>query len=87
MDHVPLWTALPKKILFIYALYYTYIYLLREEQEKMNVWIAYLNLENMYGTHESLMEVFERALKHNEPLSIHQQLIGIYIHSGKLEVC
>ena len=59
----------------------------REEQENLNVWVAYLNLENMYGTHESLTEVFERAVKHNDPLKIHQQLITIYIHSGKIEVC
>ena len=58
----------------------------REEQEKLNVWVAYLNLENMYGTHESLTEVFERAIKHNDPVKIHQQLITIYIHSGKIEV-
>ena len=58
----------------------------REEQEKLNVWVAYLNLENMYGTHEALTEVFERAVKYNDPLKIHQQLITIYIHSGKIEV-
>ena len=43
----------------------------REEQEKLNVWVAYLNLENMYGTHEALTEVFERAVKYNDPLKIH----------------
>lgn len=56
-----------------------------EEQEKLNVWVAFLNLENMYGTHESLTQVFERALQHNEPLKVYQQLITIYIHSDKLE--
>ncbi len=50
------------------------------------MWVAYLNLENMYGTHELLTQVFERSVKHNDPLKVHQQLITIYIHSSKLEV-
>ena len=58
----------------------------REEQEKLNVWVAYLNLENMYGSHESLIQLFERALKHNEPIKIFQQLIDIYVTSGKIDV-
>lgn len=31
----------------------------REEQEKFNVWIAWLNLEHMYGTTESYDEAFQ----------------------------
>ncbi len=62
------------------------ILVFREEQEKLNIWVAYLNLENMYGTHESLMETFDRAVKENDPLSVYQQLITIYIGCGKIEV-
>lgn len=58
----------------------------REEQEKLNVWVAYMNLENMYGTEESLKEVFDRAVKHNEPLDVYHQLIKIYDNSDKYEV-
>lgn len=57
----------------------------REEQEKMNVWVAYLNLENMYGTPEELTKVLERAIQQNEPLSVYQHLINIYIKSGKFQ--
>ena len=31
----------------------------REEQEKFNVWIAWLNLENIYGTTEAYDQLFE----------------------------
>ncbi len=59
----------------------------REEQEKLNVYVAYLNLENMYGSHESLTSLFDRALQHNDPASVYQQLITIYSRSGKMDVC
>ncbi|XP_074447508.1 protein RRP5 homolog isoform X3 [Larus michahellis] len=55
----------------------------REEQEKLNVWVALLNLENMYGTEESLMKVFERAVQYNEPLKVFQHLCDIYANSEK----
>nr|XP_008104790.1 PREDICTED: protein RRP5 homolog isoform X2 [Anolis carolinensis] len=55
----------------------------REEQEKLNVWVALLNLENMYGTEEALMKVFERAIQYNEPLKVFQQLADIYTGSEK----
>ncbi|XP_048361288.1 protein RRP5 homolog isoform X2 [Sphaerodactylus townsendi] len=55
----------------------------REEQEKLNVWVALLNLENMYGTEEALMKVFERAIQYNEPLKVFQQLADIYANSEK----
>ncbi|XP_006273719.2 protein RRP5 homolog [Alligator mississippiensis] len=55
----------------------------REEQEKLNVWGALLNLENMYGTEETLMKVFERAVQYNEPLKVFQHLADIYTNSEK----
>ncbi|XP_048464836.1 protein RRP5 homolog isoform X3 [Rhincodon typus] len=55
----------------------------REEQEKLNVWVALLNLENLYGTEESLMKVFERAVQYSEPLKVFQQLASIYTKSEK----
>nr|XP_014354054.1 PREDICTED: protein RRP5 homolog [Latimeria chalumnae] len=55
----------------------------REEQEKMNVWGALLNLENLYGTQETLKKVFDRALQYNEPLKVFQQLADIYTKSDK----
>ncbi|XP_067114996.1 protein RRP5 homolog isoform X2 [Osmerus mordax] len=55
----------------------------REEQEKLNVWVALLNLENLYGSEESLKKAFERALQFCEPLPVYQQLADIYAKSGK----
>ena len=52
----------------------------------MNIWVAYLNLENMYGTTESLQEVLTRALQYNDQITLYQQLINIYIKSGKMQV-
>ncbi|KAL8818690.1 MAG: hypothetical protein Q9223_002727 [Gallowayella weberi] len=34
---------------------------IREQDEKLNVWVALLNLENTYGTEEGLEMVFKRA--------------------------
>lgn len=58
----------------------------REEQEKLNVWVALLNLENMYGTEESLKKVFERAVQFCEPMPVYQQLADIYAKSEKTKV-
>ncbi|KAI8821806.1 uncharacterized protein EV422DRAFT_495369 [Fimicolochytrium jonesii] len=55
----------------------------REEQEKMNVWVALMNLENSYGTQESLLKVFERAVSMNEPKAVYIQLIKIYERTEK----
>nr|XP_004659438.2 protein RRP5 homolog isoform X1 [Jaculus jaculus] len=57
----------------------------REEQEKLNVWVALLNLENMYGSQESLTKVFERAVQYNEPLKVFLQLADIYTKSEKFK--
>ncbi|XP_033757030.1 protein RRP5 homolog [Pecten maximus] len=57
----------------------------REEQEKQNVWVAYLNLENMYGSSDLLHKVLERAIAQNEPSKIYTQMINIYVKSGKID--
>ncbi|OBA19753.1 hypothetical protein METBIDRAFT_32824 [Metschnikowia bicuspidata var. bicuspidata NRRL YB-4993] len=57
----------------------------REEQEKMNIWIAILNLENTFGTDESLAEAFQRSVQYMDSLIMHQKLIGIYVLSEKFE--
>lgn len=58
----------------------------REEQEKLNVWVALMNLENMYGTEESLKKVFERAVQFCEPMPVYQKLSEIYAKSNKIKV-
>lgn len=57
----------------------------REEQEKLNIWIALLNLENSFGTDESLDEAFKRAVQYMDSLTMHQKLIGIYQLSEKFD--
>ena len=54
---------------------------IREEGEKLNVWIAMLNLENTYSDQESLDAIFKRACQYNDSLEIHSRLASIYIQS------
>ncbi|KAE9372351.1 nucleic acid-binding protein [Stipitochalara longipes BDJ] len=56
---------------------------IREETEKMNVWIALLNLENAYGSEETVEEAFKRACQYNDAQEIHERLTSIYIQSSK----
>ncbi|XP_050397889.1 protein RRP5 homolog [Patella vulgata] len=57
----------------------------RDEQEKLNIWVAYLNLENMYGTSDQLEELFERAKTNCDSKKIHQRMISVYVRSEKYE--
>ncbi|GAA5914525.1 hypothetical protein JCM6882_000408 [Rhodosporidiobolus microsporus] len=57
----------------------------REEQEKLNVWVALLNLENAYGDEESLEKVFRDAAQSNDAETVYLRLIDIYARSGKIE--
>lgn len=57
----------------------------REEQEKMNIWIAMLNLENTFGSDETLAEVFQRSCQYMDALTMHQKLVGIYQMSEKFD--
>lgn len=59
---------------------------IREQEEKMNVWVAYLNLENAYGSDETVEEIFKRACEVNDGQQIHERLTSIYIQSGKHSV-
>lgn len=55
----------------------------REEQERLNVWIALLNLENAYGTDESLDATFKDAARANDSKTVHLRLASIFEQSGK----
>lgn len=59
----------------------------REEQEKLNVWVALLNLENAYGTEETLETVFKEAARSNDSKTIHLRLAAIFNQSDKAAVC
>jgi rRNA biogenesis protein RRP5 len=57
----------------------------REDQEKMNVWIALLNLENVYGTDETLESTFKDAARYNDSKTIHLRLAFILDQADKRE--
>ncbi|KAL2897412.1 rRNA biogenesis protein RRP5 [Bienertia sinuspersici] len=50
------------------------------ETEKLNVWVAYLNLENQYGSprEEAVVRLFQRALQFCDHLKLHFELLGLY---------
>ncbi|KAF5737374.1 protein RRP5 isoform X2 [Tripterygium wilfordii] len=57
----------------------------REENEKLNIWVAYFNLENEFGNppEEAIMKVFNRALQCCDPKKIHLALLGMYERTGQ----
>ncbi|CAK1583955.1 unnamed protein product [Parnassius mnemosyne] len=55
----------------------------REEQEKLNVWLAMLNIEHRFGTKESQQKTLEEALQMNDKYQIHSKLLDIYVETGK----
>ena len=55
----------------------------QSENEKLNLWIALLNLENTYGDPDSVTTVFTSACQVTDPQEIHERLASIYIQSGK----
>lgn len=59
---------------------------IREQDEKLNMWMALLNLENAYGTDEALDNVFAKACQYCDSLDIHERLASTLIQSGKHEV-
>ena len=52
----------------------------------MNLWVAFLNLENTYGTQESLMKVFERSVAYNDPKKMYLHLVKIFERANKIDV-
>lgn len=58
----------------------------REEGEKMNIWVALLNLEMNYGTEDELLETFSRASRENDELAIKRHMAVIYASAGKHEL-
>ncbi|KAF7175532.1 hypothetical protein CNMCM7691_009097 [Aspergillus felis] len=56
-----------------------------QDSEKLNIWVALLNLENTYGNDDSLDEVFKRACQYNDTQEIYDRMTSIYIQSGKNE--
>lgn len=57
----------------------------RDEAEKLNIWIAMLNLENTFGSEESLDDVFKRACQYMDSYTIFTRLLSIYQMSEKYD--
>uniref|UniRef100_A0A1I7ZTV1 S1 motif domain-containing protein n=1 Tax=Steinernema glaseri TaxID=37863 RepID=A0A1I7ZTV1_9BILA len=57
----------------------------REEAELFNVWTAYLNMEVMYGTPETVKKTFDRAIQNTDSLKMHKQMVKIYKSLNKIE--
>ncbi|KAI1331172.1 nucleic acid-binding protein [Xylariaceae sp. FL0255] len=54
-----------------------------EETEKLNAWIAYLNLEVRFGNEDTTESVFKRACQVNDQQEVHQRLASIYVQDDK----
>jgi rRNA biogenesis protein RRP5 len=55
------------------------------EADKLNLWIAFMNMESQFGTQETLEECVKGALEVNDRQKVYLQLIQIYRASGKLD--
>jgi len=55
---------------------------MRDEGEKMNIWIALLNMENSFGTEETLDDAFRRACEYTDKKKMHAHLAWILAKSG-----
>ena len=55
------------------------------EDEKLNLWIAYMNLESKFGTMKQLQDVVKRALDVNDRKKVYLQLINIYRGTDKVD--
>ncbi|XP_068619130.1 rRNA biogenesis protein RRP5 [Battus philenor] len=57
----------------------------REEQEKLNVWLAMLNFEHRFGTKESQQSTLDEALQTNDKYQVHCKLLEVYVETGKAQ--
>lgn len=57
----------------------------REEKEKLNVWIALLNMEASFGTPNTVKEAFKEALQFMDSKTIYLKMASIYQTSGQIE--
>lgn len=55
----------------------------REENERLNVWNAWLNLESKFGTPESLNDVFQEAVRTNDSLKIYTHMLTVHFESER----
>ncbi|KKA28059.1 hypothetical protein TD95_001563 [Thielaviopsis punctulata] len=56
----------------------------REETAKLNIWLAYINLEAEFGSADRLDAVFKRACQYNDELEVHSRVASVYIQTQRL---
>ena len=54
-------------------------------KEKLNIWVAYLNLENIYGNKNTFEKIFDRAKEVCDKKLLFKHVIQIYMNSKKYE--
>ena len=54
----------------------------REIEEKLNVWMAYLNLEYKYGGEKTFESIFKRAVEVNDAVVIHLRMANIFFEAN-----
>lgn len=60
---------------------------IREESEKLNIWVAFFNLENEYGNppEDAVAKIFQRALQYCDPKKVHLALLGVHERTERPE--
>lgn len=56
---------------------------IREGEEKLSMWLAWLRLEVNYSDDEQVDEVFKQACQVQDSLEMHEKMVSIYIDHGK----
>jgi len=54
-------------------------------KEKLNIWVAYLNLENIYGNKKTFEKIFERAKEVCDKKLLYNHVIQIYLSTEKYD--
>lgn len=57
----------------------------REEEEKLNVWMALVNLENAHGTPESFTKVLRDAAQYNDTKTVYLRTASVLQQTGKTD--
>lgn len=55
----------------------------REENERLNVWNAWLNLESRFGSPESLNDVFQEAVRVNDASKVYTHMLSVHVDAGR----
>jgi rRNA biogenesis protein RRP5 len=57
----------------------------REEEEKLNIWVALINLENQSSDEDALDTTINKALQHNDPKKVYQRTVELLEATEKYE--